>query len=35
LLRAELDGALFHLYGIKRDDVDYILGTFPSSTATT
>ena len=29
VLRAELDGALFHLYGIKRDDVDYILGTFP------
>lgn len=30
LLRAELDAAMFHLYGIDdRDDVDYILGTFP------
>lgn len=29
VLRAELDGAFFHLYGIERDDVDYILGTFP------
>ena len=28
-LRAELDAAFFHLYGIKRDDVDYILETFP------
>jgi hypothetical protein len=29
LLRAELDAAYFHLYGIERDDVDYILDTFP------
>ena len=29
LLRAELDAAFFHLYGIKRDDVDYIMDTFP------
>jgi hypothetical protein len=29
LLRAELDAAFFHLYGIPRDDVDYIMDTFP------
>ncbi|AKQ68203.1 putative restriction /modification enzyme [Myxococcus hansupus] len=29
LLRAELDAAFFHLYGLSRDDVDYIMGTFP------
>lgn len=29
LLRCELDAAYFHLYGIKRDDVDYIMETFP------
>ncbi|HEY3283398.1 MAG TPA: N-6 DNA methylase [Armatimonadota bacterium] len=29
LLRCELDAAYFHLYGISRDDVEYILGTFP------
>jgi hypothetical protein len=29
LLRAELDAAFFHLYGINRDDVDYIMETFP------
>ncbi|MGH3471374.1 MAG: Eco57I restriction-modification methylase domain-containing protein, partial [Nocardioidaceae bacterium] len=28
-LRAELDAAVFLLYGYERDDVDYILGTFP------
>jgi hypothetical protein len=28
-LRCELDAALFHLYGIERDDVDYIMDTFP------
>lgn len=28
-MRAELDAAFFHLYGIDRDDVDYIMGTFP------
>jgi hypothetical protein len=26
---AELDGAMFHLYGVDHDDVEYILGTFP------
>jgi hypothetical protein len=29
LLRCELDALYFHLYGIERDDVDYILETFP------
>jgi hypothetical protein len=28
-IRAELDAAFFHLYGIARDDVDYIMETFP------
>ena len=28
-LRCELDAAFFHLYGISRDDIDYILDTFP------
>jgi hypothetical protein len=28
LLRAELDAAFFHLYGLHRDDVDYIMDTF-------
>jgi hypothetical protein len=28
VLRAELDAAFFHLYGISRDDVDYIMETF-------
>jgi hypothetical protein len=28
LLRCELDAACFHLYGIGRDDVDYIMETF-------
>jgi hypothetical protein len=28
LLRAELDAAFFHLYGLSRDDAAYILGTF-------
>lgn len=27
-LRAELDAAYFHLYGLSRDDAAYILGTF-------
>lgn len=27
-LRAELDAAYFHLYGVGRDDVEYILSTF-------
>ena len=29
MMRCELDGAYFHLYGIGRDDVDYIMETFP------
>ena len=29
MLRAEIDAAFFHLYGIERDDVDYIMDTFP------
>ena len=28
-LRARLDALYFHLYGVSRDDADYILGTFP------
>jgi hypothetical protein len=27
-IRAELDAAYFHLYGVSRDDVDYIMETF-------
>ncbi len=30
-LRAELDAAYFHLYGFKRDDVEYILSTFTNT----
>ncbi|MGH4016394.1 MAG: Eco57I restriction-modification methylase domain-containing protein [Pseudonocardiaceae bacterium] len=29
LLRAELDAAFFHLYGVNGEDTDYILDTFP------
>ncbi|WP_316755400.1 Eco57I restriction-modification methylase domain-containing protein [Streptomyces herbicida] len=29
LIRSELDALVFHLYGIARDDVDYILDAFP------
>lgn len=29
LLRCELDAAFFHMYGMERDDVDYIMDTFP------
>jgi hypothetical protein len=29
LLRAELDALYFHLYGIDRDDVEYIMENFP------
>jgi hypothetical protein len=29
VLRCELDAALFHMYGISRDDTDYIMETFP------
>jgi hypothetical protein len=28
-IRCELDASFFHLYGIERDDVDYIMETFP------
>ncbi len=28
-LRCELDALYFHLYGIERDDLDYIMETFP------
>jgi hypothetical protein len=31
-LRAELDAAYFHLYGITRDDAEYILSTFQGMT---
>jgi hypothetical protein len=30
-LRADLDAAYFHLYGIERDDVEYILSTFTNT----
>jgi hypothetical protein len=29
LIRCELDAAFFHLYGITRDNTDYIMDTFP------
>lgn len=29
LIRAELDACMFHLFGVARDDVDYVLETFP------
>ncbi|NYJ02431.1 hypothetical protein HNR19_003129 [Nocardioides thalensis] len=29
LLRAEIDAAMFHLYAVSREDVDYIMDTFP------
>jgi hypothetical protein len=29
VMRADLDAVFFHLYGINRDDVDYIMETFP------
>ena len=29
LLRSELDACFFYLYGISRDEVEYIMGTFP------
>jgi hypothetical protein len=29
LIRCELDAAFFHLYGISRDDAEYIMETFP------
>jgi hypothetical protein len=30
-IRAELDAAYFHLYGIERDDAEYILSTFSNT----
>ena len=27
--RARLDAVFFHLYGVNRDDAEYILSTFP------
>jgi hypothetical protein len=29
LMRAEVEAAVFHLYGIGRPDVEYIMDTFP------
>lgn len=29
LIRCELDAAYFHLYGVEREDVNYIMDTFP------
>jgi hypothetical protein len=29
LLRSELDAAFFHVYGISRDDINYVMDTFP------
>lgn len=29
LLQSEVDAAFFHIYGLDRDDVDYIMDTFP------
>ena len=29
LLRCELDAAFFHMYGLERDEVNYIMDTFP------
>ncbi|GGM24563.1 Eco57I restriction-modification methylase domain-containing protein [Micromonospora yangpuensis] len=31
-IRAELDAYFFHLYGVDRDDVDYIMETFQTAT---
>jgi len=31
VLRAELDAAYFHLYGIKREDAEYMLSTFTNT----
>ncbi len=28
-LRAEIDAAFFHIYGLNRTDTEYVLGTFP------
>ena len=29
MIRCELDAAWFYLYGIQRQDIDYIMETFP------
>ena len=29
LIRSELDALMFHLYGVSREDADYIMDTFP------
>ena len=29
LLRAEIDACFCHLYGLERDEVEYVMGTFP------
>jgi N-6 DNA Methylase len=29
LLRCEIDAAFFHLYGLSRDDTDFVMNTFP------
>ena len=29
MLRCELDAAFFHMYGLEREEVDYIMDTFP------
>ena len=31
LLRAELDAAFFHLYGLAEEDVDYVMETFATA----
>ncbi len=31
VLRAELDAACFHLYGIEREDAEYMLSTFTNT----
>jgi hypothetical protein len=28
-LRAELDAAFFHIYGLNREEVDHVMDTFP------
>jgi hypothetical protein len=29
LMRAEIDAAYFHLYGVQREDVEHVMRTFP------
>ena len=33
LIRAELDAAYFHLYGIERDDVEHVMDSFDAQRA--